>query len=360
MTASVGRMDMMSAALNVAAFAAYMNLRKRGLAQAILVGNALTAISVFTHPTGVFGCVGLLFLTIYFDWKQIKFRHLAVAAIPYLIGAGLWSIYIFQSPSLFLSQFGGNVDGVHQTNRWAGLTSPLKSLGDEVALRYLEFYGFGSDSSGMARLKIFILLAYFGGFIVAVFTPQIRRHKDYRALLLLAAIYFLLLWLLDGHKQVMYLIHIIPLFAVVFAVSVHWYYFNQIRSKWLLIAGVVCLTALQIGGVLYVIKKDDYRRTYLPAIEFIKADLDAENNLIMGSAEFGFGLEFPDNFIDDWRLGFHSRKKPDLIVVGKQYEGMFNGLSKSEPETYRHITELLSEQYNQVYDYNSIKIYKRK
>jgi len=359
MTASVGRMDMMSAALNVAAFAAYMSLRKRSVTQAILVGNILTAISVFTHPTGVLAFAGLFFLIFYFDHGQFKWRHLAIAAIPYLIGAGLWGIYISQSPSLFLSQFGGNVNGIQQTNRWDGLTSLWTSVSREITVRYLGFYGFSSDSSGIARLKIFILLAYLAGIAAAVFTPLIRRHKGYRGLLLLTALYFLMLLLLDGHKQLMYLVHIIPMFAAVLAVSVHWYYSRQIIPRWLLTLGIFCLLTLQLSGVLYIIAQNDYRKTYLPAIEFLRTNSETESNLIMGSAELGFGLGFPDNFIDDWRLGFYSGKKPDLIVVGKQYEGMFNGLRSSEPEIYRHITETLNREYHQVYDYNSIKIFKR-
>ena len=360
MTASVGRMDMMSAALSSAAFAAFMYLREKNFTRAIFVSSILTAINVFTHPTGVLAFVGLIFLVLYFDWKRVKWWHFAVAAIPFLIGAGLWGIYILKAPSLFLSQFGGNVNGINRTERLAGIYSLWASFKNEFTVRYLEFYGFGSDASGPARLKLFILLAYVAGIIAAVLTPGIRNHKGYRGLLLLTLLYFSMLLLLDGHKQVMYLVHIIPMFAAILAVSAHWYFAHRIISRRLLSIFIFGLILLQLGGVFYIIKQNDYRKNYHPAIEFLESYPDIKSHLIMGSGELGFGLEFPDNLIDDWRLGFHSGKKPDLIVVGKQYEGMFHGLRTSEPEVYKHVTELLNQEYRQIYDHGSIKIFRRK
>jgi 4-amino-4-deoxy-L-arabinose transferase-like glycosyltransferase len=360
MIASVGRMDMMSAALNVSGFAAFMLLRERNFTRAVLIGNIFVAASVFTHPTGVLGFAGLVFLTVYFDWKRVKLRHPLIAAAPYLIGAGLWSVYILQAPELFLAQFGGNVNGVAQTNRWAGLASPLTALSNEITNRYLSFYGFNSDSTtGLSRLKIFILIAYAAGIIAAFCTTEIRRNKGRRGLLLLTAVYFILLLILDGHKQVMYLVHIIPMFAAVLAVVVEQHYRSRPKIRLPLIAGVLGLILLQIGGVLFVIKKNERRAEYQPVIELLKADSDAQNNLVAGSAELGFGLEFADNFTDDWRFGFHSKRKPRFIVIGKQYRSMINRLREQEPETHRYATEMLNREYRQIYDDGSTKIFKR-
>lgn len=66
-SASTGRMDMMSAALNFTAFAAYLRLRNRNLTLAILVSQSLVVASGLTHPNGLLGFIGLAFLTFYFD-----------------------------------------------------------------------------------------------------------------------------------------------------------------------------------------------------------------------------------------------------------------------------------------------------
>jgi hypothetical protein len=56
--ASEGRMDMMTAALSVAALAVYLSLRERNLEHATLAGHALAAAAMLTHPNGVLGFVG--------------------------------------------------------------------------------------------------------------------------------------------------------------------------------------------------------------------------------------------------------------------------------------------------------------
>ena len=51
--ASVGRMDMMCAALGFSAMAAYLILRERSFRTAVLLSNILAAAGCFTHPCGI-------------------------------------------------------------------------------------------------------------------------------------------------------------------------------------------------------------------------------------------------------------------------------------------------------------------
>src|SRR6185369_3158297 len=101
-SASVGRMDMMCVALGQAAFAAFLYLRNRSFPMAVLVSQSLVAAAGLTHPMGAGEFVGLLFLTLYCDWNRIRASHIALAIIPYGIGAVAWGMYILKQPALFL------------------------------------------------------------------------------------------------------------------------------------------------------------------------------------------------------------------------------------------------------------------
>src|SRR3954447_278341 len=170
-SASVGRMDMMCVALAQAGFAAFLHFRTRNFPLAIFASQSLVAAAGLTHPMGAGEFVGLLFLTLYYDWKRIRFSHVALAAIPYVVGAAGWGLYIMKDPALFFSQFGGNA-----ADRFA-LISPLETLRLQITERYLNMYGFAPDTQGFSHAKIVVLIAYAAGLIGALATKDIRNHK---------------------------------------------------------------------------------------------------------------------------------------------------------------------------------------
>ena len=86
-TASVGRMDMMCAALGGAGLTAFLILRERNLIRAVLVSQSLIVAAGLTHPMAAGYACGLAALTLYSDWKRIRMQHVLVAAVAYLIGA---------------------------------------------------------------------------------------------------------------------------------------------------------------------------------------------------------------------------------------------------------------------------------
>ncbi len=73
-SAATGRMDMMCAALNAGAMAAYLVLRERNFRLAVLASHSLIVLSGLTHPNGLLGFLSLLFITLYFDRQQNKAR----------------------------------------------------------------------------------------------------------------------------------------------------------------------------------------------------------------------------------------------------------------------------------------------
>lgn len=352
--ASTGRMDMMCAALGYLAFATYLCWREQNLTAAVLASQALVAASGLTHPLGLLPFFGLLFLTLYFDRRRLGWRHALYAAVPYIVGALAWGLYIAKDPALFLAQFGGNVNGIHHTDRWQAVRQPLHALKLEITNRYLSFYGLGPDSAGPARLKVLILLAFVVGLACCL---ALRRRQGVRVLLALTFLYMGVMYLFEGHKNAIYLVHIIPFFVACLAVAVGWCWDAQRRLRPVIAAGLCCFLLAQVGGILLVVRQNSYRREFVPTVEYIRGcggDL-----FVMGSAELAFGLGFDSNFVDDWRLGYYSGKRPDLIVIGKQYKGMiYGGLRDREPEAYDHVVRVLAG-YEKVFSQGENDVYAR-
>lgn len=356
--ASLGRMDMMCAALGFAGYAVYLHLRERNLTRAVLFSQSLVAAAGLTHPMGILEFVGLLFLTLYFDRARLNFRLLGVAAIPYLIGAFGWGLYIAKAPALFIEQFSLNI---RTGNRLTGFAAPWKGFADEITRRYMVAYGLGAhaaEHSGPIKLKALVLVAYLIAIIGVLCVRGIREHKGYRALLVLIGFNFVILSILDGQKLSYYLVHLVPLYTAVLAVWIQWCWSKRIVPRPIIALCVCGLLCLQLGGVLYRMRVNTYAKSFAPAAEFVKTHSN-ENSLIMGSAELGFVLGFHDNLVDDGRLGFYSGKEPDIIVVDESYEAAYAGWRKSSPEVYQYVHRLLTEEFSEVYNQASYKIYVR-
>jgi 4-amino-4-deoxy-L-arabinose transferase-like glycosyltransferase len=348
-SASAGRMDMMAAALGFAGIAAYLELRERHFALAIGASHCLVAAGMFTHPVTATAFGGLIFLTLYYDRSSIRFRHVALAAAPYLIGAAGWGAYIAKNPALFHTQFGGNA-----SDRWAAFTAPLNALWTEITGRYFETYGLASYTAGASRLKIAVLICYVWGAVACLASPYLRRRDGNRALLILTAIYFVMLPLIDGFKQVFYLVHIIPLLAALLAV---WLAGNFKRRA--ARAVLACLVIVQLAVTGYRIKQNPYRNSYLESARLVTAE-HANGTTIMGSAEWAWELGFDDHLVDDYRLGFRSGLRPDLIILDEgRYQPWIEGLAAQDPENYRYIERLLSQEYRVLDGGGYYKIYAR-
>jgi len=120
-------MDVQCAALGAAGLAAYMQLRQRSLAWALLAANALLAASGFTHPNGDLYFVALVCLVLMYDRDRLQWRFLFISGIPYLIGALMWAPYILKAPDLFKIQLLGNMVG-----RESAFSAPVSTLQREV------------------------------------------------------------------------------------------------------------------------------------------------------------------------------------------------------------------------------------
>ncbi|MBA3439459.1 MAG: glycosyltransferase family 39 protein [Pyrinomonadaceae bacterium] len=353
---SFGRMDLMCATLGFAALASYLWFRERNLPLAILISHSLVAASGMTHFLGILHLAGLLFFTLYFDRTRLSWRHVPVAAVPYMIGATGWGLYILQSPDDFFAQFSGNAAN---SGRLSGFSAPLTAFKAEIAKRYLVAFGLGPRSAGHTgpiMLKILILVAYVMGIIGVVASRRIRQHKGYRALLILTGLYFLIMTILDGQKLAWYLVHIIPLYTAILVVWLQWCWHNRFVPRWMIVLGVCGFVSIQLGGLLYRMKLNTYQKSYAPAVDFLKRNSN-ENTLVMGTADLGFGLGFDSNLVDDYQLGYRSGKKPDIFVIEEVYEEAISGNKTHRPQLYYHVMRTLQDEYRLVYDQNFYKVY---
>jgi 4-amino-4-deoxy-L-arabinose transferase-like glycosyltransferase len=341
---SEGRMDMMSAALGFAGLALYLSLRTRTLNAAILAGNAFVACSALTHPNGVMAFVALIFLALYFDRQRLRWRHVAIAAAPYLVGVISYGFYIAKDPSSFLGQIGWNAAG-----RFKGVWTPWSALRTELVGRYLRYLGgVAPDLSTAHRLKLVVLAAYASGVFGSLFTAAIRRHNGYRALLIITGIYVVFLTFFEARKSPLYLIHIVPLFAGLLSAWLWWCWHNIPRRRWLIVSGAGVFLMVQIGGAGYVIVRNTYGKNYMPVVNFLKHNASPDG-LVMGSAELAFALGFDSNIVDDPELGYSSGRCPQFIVLEARYEVFRRYYRENAPGTYRHVEKVLNRRYKPVF-----------
>src|SRR5829696_3645095 len=360
--ASSGRMDMMSAALGFAGFATYLQLRERSLIWAILVSQSLIVMSGLTHPMGLLPFFGLLCLSLYFDRKRIGFKHVLIALTPYVIGGVAWLSYILQDSSSFVSQFLGNaMMGSEEStgSRFVGLFSPFTGLKLELTHRYVANFGWGPRDTSATHFKILFLVLYVCGVLGSLLVRKIRRTANYRILLGMTLIYFVGLTLIDSQKKFYYLVHIVPFYLTMCALFISWCWkrpnlFGKTAALALSAIGLV-----EIAGLTYRIRRDNYRNSFQPAVAALKQNATAQSSIVTNPG-VAFGLGFPENVFNDPVFGYNTKKRFDYIVIDPETATGVEQIKNRNQEVYDYITRLLADEYSPIYDHRSYTIYLRK
>ena len=358
-TASIGRGDTMCAALGFAAFAVYLWMRERNLLLAVFVSQLLVMLAGLTHFNGLLAFFGLLFLTLYYDYRSLGWRHIAVAAVPYLVGGSAFGLWVWQDPEAFRDQF---ITNAMMSGRMGGLSSPLDGFIKEFTLRYPRAFGLLESTkghSGPIYLKSLILVGYAAGVLGVVFTRDLRRHWNFRALLILTAIYFIALSLMDGQKLAVYLIYIVPFYSALLSIWIYRLWEKSSVPLALLILGLSGFLLLQTGGIALRIKQNTYGNYYLPAVEFLNQNA-ADDELIMGSPELRFALKPTANHIADGQFAYATGKRPKYIVYDPGVEDSWKDSKIYFPEFYEYLPRLLNEEYRIAYENTAFKIYVRR
>ena len=360
--ASSGRMDMMSASLGFAGFASYLWLRERSLTWAILASQSLIVMSGLTHPMGLLPFFGLLFLSLYFDRRRIGFKHVAIALTPYVIGGIAWGAYILQDPASFHSQFFGNAmmgSDEYTGSRFVGLFSPLTGLKLEFTQRYLANFGLGRRDTSATRIKLLFLVLYAAGILGSLLVREIRRTANYKLLLGMTLIYFVLLSFLDSQKKFYYLVHIVPFYLALCALFIRWCWARPNLFGKAAVLGLGTVALVEIAGLTYRISRDNYRSSFQPAVTALKQNTTAQTS-IAANPGVAFGMGFPENVFHDPRFGYNSKRKFDYIIIDPETAYSIELSKQRDPDVHDFIIRLLADQYNQIYDYRSYTIYASK
>jgi 4-amino-4-deoxy-L-arabinose transferase-like glycosyltransferase len=344
-----GRMDLMSAAFGFAAAAAFVNLRERGFGLAIFVSQVLVVASGLTHPAGILHLVGVLALILFYDRRRVGLRHVLLGVLPYVAGLVGWGAYIIQDIDAFRTQFFGNYAG--RGDRV--IFMPLAELG-----RYISpAFGLGENVDGVARLKLLQLIAYWGAALAFLALPRVRAESRAGPIFMLLIIALAGMAILLSGSGLSYLVHIVPLYGAMLA-AVIWVAMRKPGVvRWAAVLVVAGLVAIQAGGpVAKYFLHNSYRTGFAPTVERI-AELRRPGDVIIASSEFGFAFGFEGEVVDDFNLGTRDDFIGDIVVIGSDYDKVYNDMKLAEPERYERIVERLNGLYDQVFDGTEYDVY---
>jgi len=125
-------------------------------------------------------------------------------------------------------------------------------------------------------------------------------------------------------------------------------------------AGVgAAILLVQAAVTVSRMRADGYHTQYLDATNYLK-EHTSTGELIAGSSELGFELGFDKNLVDDFRLGYVSGKRPDVIVLDKnRYQEWIPLLKPVQPDAWRYATELVAREFHEVHRNGAYVIYAR-
>lgn len=340
---SSARYDVMTAALSAAALASYLTLRERSLGRALGVANALQAAACLTHPYAIFGMLGLAVFALSLDWRRLRARHVALAALPYAVAAGAWGAYIAQDVAMFRDQFGTNASG-----RMAGASNPLAMIWSDVRDRYVgRFAGWRPGAPAVMRVKILLLLAYVGGVVVCIASPAIRANRAARALVAHAIGSVVLLALIDATKWYVYLIYVVPVLTLCLALAAGAWYRAGGWRRHAVRGGLAAYGLFGVASVAYRVRLDVHHRAYLPAARYLQRQV-RPGDLVMAGGEFGLELGFARHVLDDPLLGFRNGRVPDYFVISTATRETLDEATPRDSALARHVAATLGR-YRRVF-----------
>lgn len=341
--ASDGRMEMMCVGLGQLGLAYFVCNREKNWSRAILVAACCGATAVFCHPLGAI-CTMWIAAVVLLNWRDIRWKGIALATLPYLIGLVLYAAYVMQAPQIFAAQ--GRAAYLYRVHEGHAL---LGTIVRDIYVRYWHLYYEGL--TGLNRLKGASLVFAVLGTVLLALNQKWRREPLGRTLLLLALISYVGVAVLDNQGHPVYFIYAMPVMS---ACGALWAYVQWQRGGFLRLAasGLLLAAALfaSIGGFGIKILQNGYKRLYMPAVDAVRAHLPP-HGLVMGGSELGFALGFNEHLVDDRFLGCLSGKTADVFVENEYYGG-------SGP-VWDQSRQLLRSQYRLVFENSAYRVYAR-
>jgi hypothetical protein len=327
---TLGRMDVMCAALGMAGCAWYVHWQDRRRNWAVAGGHSLIVLAGLTHPIG--GICGLAMLL----WLQRPWLTRAdfrIMVIPYVIGVIGMGAYVLPSLQDFLTQFGANAAGRHGPWR-----QPWSILNEELFIRYLPAYGFRKDATTVSWFKLMTPLCLG----VAVIVAFLRRPKPVAALGF-ALVPVVVLALVDSYRTDKYIVYVLPgLVALAVGLGL-----QPGRHRRLAVATIVALGVLYTGATTRLILENRRAVGYAPVVDF----LAGKGGLLIGPAEIAFSANaFDGRLRDDFYLGYCSGRRPAYLIASHGYRLGWESIRTVHPEISAHVQRELREHYRAVLD----------
>jgi 4-amino-4-deoxy-L-arabinose transferase-like glycosyltransferase len=347
--ATLGRMDIMAAGLSWLALAAYLHWREKNLHLAILIAYGLAGAACMTHHQSILGVLALIGMTLYLDRSRLTVGMVFLAALPVALMASGWAIYAMQRPDYFQAQIASN-----GARRFNFIYNPLETIQWEFTRRF-TYYGFYPGRHWIRRVLVLVPLAYLACLLIAAFVPAIRRMPGLKLIVGICAAQWLYQITLDGMKLHLYLIHLWPSLTIVLAAVLYYLWYSRMAARPLLAAFVLAWVTIGLGSSAMLIIKNNYKQTVQPLRQALERRMPPRSS-IYGPPELGLYIGF-NHLIDDLRLGYHTGKIPDYIVMDIRSRAWLDKNETSEPEMVRRARSLL-DRAEVVYSDSDYRLYR--
>ena len=360
LAASKSRVDVMAAALGMAALASYVELRRRSLRLAAFVGSGLAVAACLTHPQGVLYAICFIILAAALDRLSFSTIHCALAAVPLAVCGALWLWYVSQDPAGAVSQLIQNHQG---QGRFPQSFNPWHALWREIFQRYLHR---DAAASGTPIGKLILLLITLASAAVIMFTKPLKQQPGVRLLLFLSATILTVETLLENSKERAYLIHAEIFYSALIAVvALHYWQAGRWRRHFALLT-VATYLAISVGGVVIRLRADFNEVSesgFRSALAFLQTHVSARD-LVSGYRTFWFECcGAGHNLVEDPALGITTGSPPQYFVnevhLNTDRLTALERYRKENPALLRSIQER-GNQFQLIYDYAGYQIYRRR
>jgi 4-amino-4-deoxy-L-arabinose transferase-like glycosyltransferase len=337
-----GRMDVMCLSLGLLGQASYLAWRERNLPKALLVSNALIALSLLTHPNGIISFLCLAATVLVLDARRLRRAHLLMVAAPYLAAGAAYGAWALRDLGAFHDQLAGN----QAADRFAFLTHPLKAIGDELTLYKHVFIAAEYDPGRFAPIKILLLVTWVGGYLgQALAWP--RKIRTVAVLSLCGAIPVAVLTFFNG-KNAYYFIYIVPFFSACAGVFFAWMWRKGIGLRRLAVAAVAVTLLINAGITAKRTLAARREKTEYLRLSAAASKLLAPGERMIAPADYAFGIGM-DRVVDDDTLAFYSHWCPTAMMVRGLSPDEVERLQARTPEVLAYRNSVLSLYYSNVY-----------
>jgi hypothetical protein len=185
--------------------------------------------------------------------------------------------------------------------------------------------------------------------------PSIRRRREYLVFAGLLVISFTTMGLIEGTRQRVYMMHMIPFVVMLTAASLYWLWSQGSARRAMAIAFASIFVLLHVAATGYRVILNPYAKQYMPLVEYVRPTART-GALIMGPAPLRFELGFDTNVIFDPDLGSVSGKVPSLIVLDDQSRFTMTSQWEANPARGARARAVL-ERYHLIFRLGEYEVY---